>query len=66
MMEAKQAFDLCDTKSDGRIDTQELKDYFQKIGIPLTDKEVDNIIIVADHNKSGFVEFEEFVNILRS
>lgn len=66
MMEVKQAFDLCDTKSDGRIDKQELKDYFQKIGIPLSDKEVENMMIVADHNKSGFVEFEEFVNILRS
>ena len=66
MMEVKQAFDLCDTKSDGRIDKQELKDYFHKIGIPLTDREIENMIIVADHNKSGFVEFEEFVNILRS
>ena len=65
MMEAKDIFDLCDTNSDGRIDGDELRAYFQKIGISLSQKEIDNMISVADGNHSGFVEFEEFVRLLQ-
>ena len=63
-MEAKQAFDLCDTNSDGRIDRNELKMYFSNIGIPISDKELDNMMHIADTDCSGFVEFEEFINIM--
>lgn len=65
MMEAKQIFDLCDTNSDGKIDRGELKAYFQKIGIPLSEKEIDDMISVADGNRNGFVEFEEFVKLFQ-
>ena len=64
MMEAKQAFDLCDTNSDGRIDRNELKMYFSNIGIPISDKELDNMMHIADTDRSGYVEFEEFINMM--
>ena len=63
-MEAKQAFDLCDTNSDGRIDRNELKMYFSNIGIPISDKELDNMMHIADTDRSGYVEFEEFINMM--
>ena len=65
MMEAKQIFDLYDTNSDGKIDRGELQAYFQKIGIPLSEKEIDDMISVADGNRNGFVEFEEFVKLFQ-
>lgn len=65
MMEAKEIFDLCDTNSDGKIDRGELQSYFQKIGIPLSEKEIDNMISVADGNRTGCVEFEEFVKLFQ-
>ena len=64
MMEVKQAFELCDTKKDGKIDRHELKAYFSNIGIPLSEREVDNMMRVADNDRSGFVELDEFINIM--
>ena len=64
MMEIKQAFELCDTKKDGKIDRHELMAYFVKIGIPLSEREVDNMMRVADHDHSGFVELDEFIKIM--
>lgn len=64
MMEAKQAFDLCDINADGRIDKNELKRYFNNIGIPISDKEIDNMMHIADKDRSGYVEFEEFINMV--
>lgn len=64
MMEIKQAFELCDTKKDGKIDRHELKAYFSNIGIPLSEREVDNMMRVADNDRSGFVELDEFINIM--
>lgn len=64
MIEARQAFDLCDTNADGRIDKNELKMYFGKVGIPISDKEVDNMMHIADSDGSGYVEFEEFVTMM--
>ena len=64
MMEAKQAFDLCDTSSDGRIDKKELKMYFDKLSIPISDKEIDNMMHIADTDHSGYIEFEEFITMM--
>lgn len=64
MMEVKQAFDLCDTSLDGRIDKNELKMYFSKLSISISDKEIDNMMHVADTNHSGYIEFEEFIKIM--
>ena len=64
MMEIKQAFELCDTKKDGKIDKNELMAYFKNIGIPLSEREADNMMRVADNDRSGFVELDEFINIM--
>ena len=64
MMEIKQAFELCDTKKDGKIDKNELMAYFKNIGIPLSEREADNMMRVADNDRSGFVEMDEFINIM--
>ena len=64
MMEIKQAFELCDTTKDGKIDKNELMAYFKNIGIPLSEREADNMMRVADTDRSGFVELDEFINIM--
>ena len=64
MMEIKQAFELCDTKKDGKIDKNELMAYFRNIGIPLSEREAENMMRVADNDRSGCVELDEFINIM--
>lgn len=55
---------MCDTKKDGKIDKNELMAYFKNIGIPLSEREADNMMRVADNDRSGFVELDEFINIM--
>lgn len=65
-MEVKQAFDLCDMRCDGRIDKNELKKYFENLSIPISDKEIDNMMHIADTNHSGYIEFDEFITMMSS
>lgn len=55
-------FKALNVGGDGKLSKQEIKDgyakYFDK---RLNDDEVDKVFEVVDLNKSGFVEFSEFV-----
>ena len=58
------AFRLFDQNSDGVIDEDELKCVLNKLGIEANDKEIHEMIVVADLNKDGKVDFSEFKAIL--
>ncbi|XP_063711280.1 neo-calmodulin-like [Symsagittifera roscoffensis] len=58
------AFRLFDQNSDGVIDEDELKCVLDKLGIEANDEEIHEMIVVADLNKDGKVDFSEFKAIL--
>ena len=64
MIEFKQAFDLCDVNRDGRIEKSELVHYFEKLSIPISEKEINAMMQIADCNENGFIEFDEFVKMM--
>ena len=64
MLEIKQAFDLCDVNGDGQIEKSELVHYFDKLSIPISEKEINAMMQIADCNENGFVDFDEFVKMM--
>ena len=60
----KEAFDLFDADKSGKIDTTELKEALQTIKLPTESSTLQNIMENLDTDKSGTVDFEEFINLL--
>eukprot|EP00585_Thalassiosira_rotula_P010679 CAMPEP_0196159808 /NCGR_PEP_ID=MMETSP0910-20130528/46508_1 /TAXON_ID=49265 /ORGANISM="Thalassiosira rotula, Strain GSO102" /LENGTH=842 /DNA_ID=CAMNT_0041424733 /DNA_START=55 /DNA_END=2583 /DNA_ORIENTATION=- len=54
------AFDQIDANGSGNIDTDELKEALEKMGIKLTKKNVVTMINVVDENGDGTIDREEF------
>mmetsp|Transcript_29906 Transcript_29906/g.64453 ORF Transcript_29906/g.64453 Transcript_29906/m.64453 type:complete len:638 (-) Transcript_29906:201-2114(-) len=54
------AFDQIDTDRSGEIDTDELKEALEKMGIKLTKRNVVTMINVVDENGDGNIDREEF------
>lgn len=61
----KQAFDLFDKNHDGRISSDELGRVLRTLGHDHSQEEVEDMIKTADTNENGFVEFDEFVAMMR-
>lgn len=60
------SFKVFDTKGDGTLSTDELTQVIKTLGDLLTDEEVENMIHDADPNKSGRINYAEFVKLLLS
>ncbi|KAM6214861.1 calmodulin-like protein 5 [Rhynchocyon petersi] len=60
------AFREFDENGDGHITVAELKQAMGKMGVKLSEEEVDQMIREADTDKDGQVNYEEFVRILTS
>ena len=56
-MEGFQAFDK---DKDMYITKNDLKELFESLGEALSEAELDNMIRVADRNKTGKISFEDF------
>ena len=63
--EIKGVFSLLDADKNGRIDVQEIKVFFQQVGYPLSDNEVQQLVKMYDKNNSGVMEYDEFSNFYR-
>ena len=60
----KEAFDLFDGDKSGKIDTAELKEALTTIRLPTGADTLDKIMKDLDADKSGTVDFDEFINLL--
>ncbi|KAL8270522.1 hypothetical protein Esti_005559 [Eimeria stiedai] len=60
------SFKVFDTKGDGTLSTDELSQVIKTLGDLLTDEEVEKMIHDADPNKTGRINYAEFVKLLLS
>jgi len=63
--EHRQAFDMFDKDGNGYISITELKEAFRKLGQRLDDDEFDAILQEADLNKDKWIDYEEFLQMLK-
>eukprot|EP00090_Calanus_glacialis_P014995 TRINITY_DN23888_c0_g1_i1.p1 TRINITY_DN23888_c0_g1~~TRINITY_DN23888_c0_g1_i1.p1 ORF type:complete len:165 (-),score=69.29 TRINITY_DN23888_c0_g1_i1:89-583(-) len=62
--EFKEAFSEFDIDGDGTITTQELGTVMRRLGERPTDKELKDMVAEVDEDKSGTIEFDEFLQMM--
>jgi len=62
--ELKEAFRMYDTKGEGFITTQVLKDIMAQLDPKLTDDDLQQIVDEVDEDGSGTVDFDEFMEMM--
>jgi len=62
--EIKEAFDLFDTDGSGAIDPKELRAAMQSLGFEAKNQTIYQMITDLDKNKSGNIDFEEFLDMM--
>ncbi|XP_018427525.1 PREDICTED: caltractin-like [Nanorana parkeri] len=62
--ELKQAFSVIDTDNDGRITAADLREASKLAGLYFTNKELEDMLQVADKNGDGTVDISEFIEIM--
>ena len=62
--EIKEAFDLFDTDGSGSIDPKELRAAMQSLGFEAKNQTIFQMISDLDKNKSGSIDFEEFLDMM--
>lgn len=60
----KKAFIACDSDQSGLISQKELKGACEKSGYEISDGQLDFIFNTIDKDKSGEIDFEEFLNFI--
>ncbi|KAI4374838.1 hypothetical protein MLD38_012785 [Melastoma candidum] len=64
MRKYKTTFQQFDEDSNGVIDREELRHCFQKLDIPLTDEELNDLFEACDINHDKGMEFNEFIVLI--
>ncbi|XP_010260417.1 PREDICTED: calmodulin-related protein 97A-like [Nelumbo nucifera] len=59
----RQAFEVLDTDRDGKISRDDLRSFYARFP-DASDEDIGSMIWVADFNKDGFVEYDEFKRVL--
>ena len=62
--EIREAFDLFDTDGSGNIDPKELRAAMQSLGFEAKNQTIFQMISDLDRNRSGSIEFEEFLKLM--
>lgn len=65
IQELKLAFDMFDKNHDGKISSEELGCVLRTLGHNHSPKEVEEMIKNVDTNENGFVEYDEFITMMR-
>lgn len=65
IQEFKQAFDMFDKNHDGKISSEELGCVIRTLGHNHSSKEIEEMIKNVDTNENGFVEYDEFLTMMR-
>ncbi|KAK3581943.1 hypothetical protein CHS0354_007065 [Potamilus streckersoni] len=63
--ELKQTFELFDKNKDGRISSEELGCVLRTLGHSCSKQEIEDMIRNVDSNENGYVEFDEFLTMMR-
>ena len=63
--EIRQTFDLFDKDQSGSIDAEELGEVFRSLGQHYTEAELEEMIAEIDTDRSGSIEFGEFLHLMR-
>ncbi|KAH3748474.1 hypothetical protein DPMN_182920, partial [Dreissena polymorpha] len=58
----KTAFKVLDVNNDGFISVEELRNALSRTGDHFTDREIDEILRLADKNNDGRIDYNEFVD----
>eukprot|EP00814_Leptocylindrus_danicus_P017924 CAMPEP_0116020328 /NCGR_PEP_ID=MMETSP0321-20121206/9733_1 /TAXON_ID=163516 /ORGANISM="Leptocylindrus danicus var. danicus, Strain B650" /LENGTH=154 /DNA_ID=CAMNT_0003491001 /DNA_START=96 /DNA_END=560 /DNA_ORIENTATION=+ len=64
--EIREAFNLFDTDGSGTIDPKELVEAMKSLGFETKNQVVYNMIADVDKNKSGEIDFNEFLELITS
>ena len=62
--ELKEAFRIYDKEQLGSISTETLKEILRELDGKLTEEDLDNIIEEVDEDKSGTLDFDEFMEMM--
>jgi Ca2+-binding EF-hand superfamily protein len=62
--EIKKAFRVLDRQKQGYIMSVDLREFLSKLGDPLLDDEIDEMIKLADSENNGQINYEEFVDMM--
>ena len=62
----RKAFKTIDLDNDGRLDRTELKRMLEKIDDQVDEQFINQVMMIADSDKDGKLDFEEFVRAIRS
>ena len=62
--ELRHVFAIFDKNGDGYLSHDEVKDAMFKLGEEFTDKEIEDLIIAADLDQDGEVNYREFKRML--
>ncbi|XP_059148180.1 calmodulin-A-like isoform X2 [Physella acuta] len=64
-LEMKQAFDMFDKNNDGKISCDELGCVLRTLGHEYSQIEIEDMIKHADINENGYVEYDEFLVLMK-
>nr|XP_002128846.1 spermatogenesis-associated protein 21-like [Ciona intestinalis] len=59
-----EAFEFFDHRRNGRISSEEFVETLRRVGVPVNEKVVYDLIVAQDENGNGEMDFEEYLNFM--